>query len=169
MGKGPFSFRRTSVRRRLKKTAEPPSPTAVQQIGSPTTSPPLNSTADNNNISSLVSPGVAGPMAVAKGKKKTGGARLWMRFDRSGQSELVECDKSTIIRRASIPARDLRILGPVFSHSSNILGTLRFDLIPLLLIYMCAYVCDFFIYLNAIFSLRIGLLLVQFICCAPPC
>lgn len=141
MGKGPFSFRRTSVRRRLKKTAEPPAPTAVQQIGSPTASPPLNSTADNNinnnNNSILVSPGVGGPLAVAKGKKKTGGARLWMRFDRSGQSELVECDKSTIIRRASIPARDLRILGPVFSHSSNILGTLRFNLIPLLLIYMC--------------------------------
>lgn len=45
-----------------------------------------------------------------------------MRFDRSGMSELVECDKSTIVRRASIPARDLRILGPVFSHSSNILA-----------------------------------------------
>ncbi|KAF3444446.1 hypothetical protein FNV43_RR14138 [Rhamnella rubrinervis] len=124
MGKGPFSFRRTSVRRRLKKTAEPPSPSALRQIGSPTNSPPLNNITNTNNGSnnSLVSPGVGGAMAVGKGKKKTGGARLWMRFDRSGQSELVECDKSTIIRRASIPARDLRILGPVFSHSSNILA-----------------------------------------------
>uniref|UniRef100_A0A803Q7V0 Magnesium transporter n=1 Tax=Cannabis sativa TaxID=3483 RepID=A0A803Q7V0_CANSA len=59
---------------------------------------------------------------IGLGKKKTGGARLWMRFDRSGQSELVECDKNTIIRRASIPPRDLRILGPIFSHSSNILA-----------------------------------------------
>ncbi|MCI15826.1 magnesium transporter MRS2-4-like, partial [Trifolium medium] len=45
-----------------------------------------------------------------------------MRFDRSGKSELVEWEKNTIIRHAAIPARDLRILGPVFSHSSNILA-----------------------------------------------
>lgn len=59
---------------------------------------------------------------VPKPKKKTGGARLWMRFDRFGKSELVEWEKNTIIRHAAIPARDLRILGPVFSHSSNILA-----------------------------------------------
>lgn len=61
-------------------------------------------------------------IVAAKPKKKAGGARLWMRFDRVGQSELIECDKGTIIRRAAIPARDLRILGPIFSHSSNILA-----------------------------------------------
>lgn len=60
--------------------------------------------------------------ATGKVKKKAGGARLWMRFDRTGAMEVVECDKSTIIKRSSVPARDLRILGPVFSHSSNILG-----------------------------------------------
>ncbi len=53
---------------------------------------------------------------MGKGKKKTGGAKLWMRFDRSGRSELVECDKSAIVRRAAIPARDLRILGPVLKN-----------------------------------------------------
>ncbi|KAK6915956.1 hypothetical protein RJ641_018817 [Dillenia turbinata] len=58
----------------------------------------------------------------SKSKKKTGGARLWMKLDRFGQSELLECDKSTITERVSIPARDLRILGSVFSHSSNILA-----------------------------------------------
>ncbi|KAK6143758.1 hypothetical protein DH2020_024106 [Rehmannia glutinosa] len=56
-------------------------------------------------------------------KKKAGGARLWMRMDRLGQSELIECDKSVIIKRVSIPARDLRILGPIFSHSSSIIVT----------------------------------------------
>lgn len=57
------------------------------------------------------------------GKKKAGGTtRLWMRFDRTGQSEFIECDKSVIIKRVSIPARDLRILGPIFSHSSSILA-----------------------------------------------
>lgn len=59
--------------------------------------------------------------ANAKSKKKTG-SRLWMRFDRTGNSELLECDKSAILKRVTIPARDLRILGPVFSHSSNILA-----------------------------------------------
>jgi len=54
--------------------------------------------------------------------KKKGGARLWMRLDRWGTSEIVELDKASIIRRAGLPPRDLRILGPVFSHSSSILG-----------------------------------------------
>nr|GLL45606.1 magnesium transporter MRS2-4-like isoform X3 [Ipomoea trifida] len=48
-----------------------------------------------------------------------------MRFDRTGQSELMECDKNSIIKRASIPARDLRIFGPIFSHSSSILEFVR--------------------------------------------
>ncbi|XP_022136744.1 magnesium transporter MRS2-4 [Momordica charantia] len=112
MGKGPFSFRRSSSRRRPKKAAQlSPSP-QPPPIG--VSSPPIN-----NNSSAMVS---GGGGAVGKVKKKAGGARLWMRLDRWGQSELVEWDKSAIIRRAAIPARDLRILGPVFSHSSNILA-----------------------------------------------
>lgn len=60
--------------------------------------------------------------AAAAAKKKAAGSRLWMRMDRFGQSELIECDKSVIVKRVSIPARDLRILGPIFSHSSSILA-----------------------------------------------
>lgn len=108
MGKSnPFSFRRSSSttrrRRTTKKVGE-----SQQSANAP--SPPAN----------------VGDVVAAKPKKKAGGARLWMRFDRSGESELFECDKNTIIKRAGIPARDLRILGPVFSNSSNILGN-RFD------------------------------------------
>lgn len=119
MGKGPFSFRRTSSRRRLKKAPEGPSP--------PAPPPPMMieaSLSPNNQTAntSIAAASGGGGGAGGKAKKKTGGARLWMRFDRCGQSELLECDKSTIIRRAAIPARDLRILGPVFSHSSNILA-----------------------------------------------
>lgn len=55
-------------------------------------------------------------------KKKAVGARLWMRMDRLGNSELLECDKSVIIKRVCIPTRDMRILGPIFSHSSSILA-----------------------------------------------
>ncbi|KAJ4765147.1 Magnesium transporter MRS2-like protein [Rhynchospora pubera] len=54
-------------------------------------------------------------------KKKTG-SRLWMRFDRTGQSEILGCDKSMIIRQTGIPVRDLRVLGPIFSQSSNIIA-----------------------------------------------
>lgn len=64
----------------------------------------------------------AATTSKASAKKKAVGSRLWMRMDRLGQSELIECDKSVIIKRVSIPARDLRILGPIFSHSSSILG-----------------------------------------------
>ncbi|KAG6492958.1 putative magnesium transporter MRS2-G [Zingiber officinale] len=64
---------------------------------------------------------VAQPHGGKVAKKKTG-ARLWMRFDLAGQSEVLELEKSAIIKRAAIPSRDLRILGPVFSHSSNILA-----------------------------------------------
>jgi hypothetical protein len=62
-------------------------------------------------------------------KKKKPGAKLWMRFDAAGNSEVLECDRNAILQRVSIPARDLRILGPVFSQSSHILG--QFSVIPL--------------------------------------
>lgn len=82
-----------------------------------------------NELQPLMAPatvGVAGEApavsAGAKGAKKKAGSRLWMRFDSTGQSEVTELDKNAIIRRASIPTRDLRILGPIFSHSSNIIG-----------------------------------------------
>jgi magnesium transporter len=64
----------------------------------------------------------AGGLVSGKVGKKKAGARLWMRLDRWGSSEIVELDKASVIRRAGVPPRDLRILGPVFSHSSNILG-----------------------------------------------
>ncbi|KAF2293873.1 hypothetical protein GH714_005301 [Hevea brasiliensis] len=124
MGRGSSIFSK-STRRRLKKKSGPPSPPVLAPPPPPllrAASPPQHlidgstNNNNNNNNNSLT----AG--TVAKAKKKAGGARLWMRFDRFGISELMECDKSTIIKRVAIPARDLRILGPVFSHSSNILA-----------------------------------------------
>ncbi|XP_010241673.1 PREDICTED: magnesium transporter MRS2-4-like [Nelumbo nucifera] len=111
MGKRPFSFPRKIGRRRPKKTIEMPPVDAVSPRA-------LNNS--NNSVAGVSTSGAGG--SSSKAKKKTVGARLWMRFDRFGQSELLECDKNTIIKRVSIPARDLRILGPVFSHSSNILA-----------------------------------------------
>uniref|UniRef100_A0A1J3CXN7 Magnesium transporter n=1 Tax=Noccaea caerulescens TaxID=107243 RepID=A0A1J3CXN7_NOCCA len=106
MGKGPLSFRRLTSIRHRKKGSSVKDDAQISATSSPPPPTPINS---------------GGPV-VGKAKKKTGGARLWMRFDRTGAVEVVECDKSTIIKRASVPARDLRILGPVFSHSSNILA-----------------------------------------------
>lgn len=99
MGKNQFSIRR-------RKKGMPPLPT-----------PPVDNGEPQNSISLPVG-------TVKASKKKVGGARLWMRFDRWGQSELNEWDKNSIIKRAGIPTRDLRILGPIFSHSSSILGNL---------------------------------------------
>ncbi|KAL5992924.1 hypothetical protein ACLOJK_013843 [Asimina triloba] len=105
MGKkrNPFSFPKKFL---------PPKKTEMQPID------PASSSAI------AAAPGAGAVLAggSAKSNKKKTGARLWMRFDRTGQSELLECDKNAITKRVSIPARDLRILGPVFSHSSNILG-----------------------------------------------
>lgn len=70
-----------------------------------------------------------------------------MRFGRAGLSELFEYDKGAIVRWVSIPARDLRILGPLFSNSSIILGGLKSQprLHPLVFLrFVCIYV-DWFL------------------------
>lgn len=129
MGKSnPFSFRRsnsgsstTRRRRTTKKVGESPLLLSQQSANTPSPSSPAN----GGEVVAATGSGKPLATAVAKPKKKAGGARLWMRFDRSGESELFECDKNTIIKRAGIPARDLRILGPVFSNSSNILARER--------------------------------------------
>lgn len=102
-----------SIFRRRKKASPPTPPREIE----------ASAAAAGSANSMIVASGNTGNK-VPPGKKKTAGAaKLWMRFDRTGQSELIECDKSFIIKRVSIPARDLRILGPVFSHSSSILGS----------------------------------------------
>ncbi|CAL1352615.1 unnamed protein product [Linum trigynum] len=103
-----FAFKRS--RRQSKKKAGPSLPYPLPPP------PPLRATSPPQAGEN------GGAVSVVKGKKKAGGARLWMRFDRFGNSELVECDKNAILKRVAIPARDLRILGPVFSHSSSILA-----------------------------------------------
>lgn len=50
------------------------------------------------------------------------GSRTWMRFDAIGNSEIFDCDRNGLLKRVSVLARDLRILGPMFSRSSHILA-----------------------------------------------
>ncbi|KAF2301558.1 hypothetical protein GH714_025789 [Hevea brasiliensis] len=50
------------------------------------------------------------------------GLRSWIRVDSSGNSQVIEVDKFTIMRRCDLPARDLRLLDPLFVYPSTILG-----------------------------------------------
>ncbi|KAK2648504.1 hypothetical protein Ddye_015993 [Dipteronia dyeriana] len=54
--------------------------------------------------------------------KKTADSRSWILLDHSGHNAILDVDKYVIMRRFQIHARDLRILDPVFSYPSTILG-----------------------------------------------
>ncbi|XP_015940624.1 magnesium transporter MRS2-I [Arachis duranensis] len=64
----------------------------------------------------------ADPQAMALVKKKTQSSRSWILFDASGQGSLLDVDKYAIMHRVQIHARDLRILDPLLSYPSTILG-----------------------------------------------
>ena len=55
-------------------------------------------------------------------KKRGQGLRSWIRVDTSGNSQIIEVDKFTMMRRCDLPARDLRLLDPLFVYPSTILG-----------------------------------------------
>jgi hypothetical protein len=61
------------------------------------------------------------PMLGLRTKKATG-VRTWLLIDIHGSAQVVEAGKHAIMRRACLPARDLRILDPVLSYPSTILG-----------------------------------------------
>lgn len=55
-------------------------------------------------------------------KKRGHGIRHWIRIDKFGNSQILEVDKMTIMRRCELPPRDLRLLDPLFVYPSTILG-----------------------------------------------
>ncbi|CAI9113857.1 OLC1v1014546C3 [Oldenlandia corymbosa var. corymbosa] len=55
-------------------------------------------------------------------KKRGQGLRSWIRVDTSGNSQVIEVDKFSMMRRCDLPARDLRLLDPLFVYPSTILG-----------------------------------------------
>ncbi|KAM7269250.1 hypothetical protein ACFE04_024747 [Oxalis oulophora] len=58
-----------------------------------------------------------------RGLKKRGhGSRSWIKIDQDGNSKILELDKATIMKHCSLPARDLRLLDPLFIYPSTILG-----------------------------------------------
>jgi magnesium transporter len=63
----------------------------------------------------------AGAMVLGK-KKSLTVARSWMLMDGTGQGTVLDVDKYAIMHRVHIHARDLRILDPLLSYPSTILG-----------------------------------------------
>ncbi|KAG6393111.1 hypothetical protein SASPL_147343 [Salvia splendens] len=63
--------------------------------------------------------------AVGGLKKKGSGSRSWILLDSSGQEVVLDVDKYAIMHRVQIHARDLRILDPLLSYPSTILGRER--------------------------------------------
>ncbi|XP_024514835.1 magnesium transporter MRS2-10 isoform X2 [Selaginella moellendorffii] len=61
-------------------------------------------------------------MDVVGLKKRGQGIRSWIRIDRAGNSQVLEMDKFSIMRRCELPARDLRLLDPLFVYPSTLLG-----------------------------------------------
>ncbi|KAK9691559.1 hypothetical protein RND81_09G204400 [Saponaria officinalis] len=55
-------------------------------------------------------------------KKRGQSIRSWIRVDTAGNSGVIEVDKFTMMRRCDLPARDLRLLDPLFVYPSTILG-----------------------------------------------
>ncbi|KAM2399257.1 hypothetical protein PS1_036044 [Malus domestica] len=60
--------------------------------------------------------------ASAASKKKTAALRSWISLDHDGQGTVLDLDKHAIIHRVQIHARDLRLLDPLLSYPSTILG-----------------------------------------------
>ncbi|KAJ6793168.1 magnesium transporter MRS2-5 isoform X1 [Iris pallida] len=54
--------------------------------------------------------------------KRGHGNRSWIQIEQSGKSQIVVLDKAAIMRRSGLPARDLRLLDPLFVYPSTILG-----------------------------------------------
>lgn len=65
-------------------------------------------------------------LSIAGGLRKKGtGVRAWLLLDATGQTQVVEAGKHAIMRRTGLPARDLRILDPLLSYPSTVLGRER--------------------------------------------
>jgi magnesium transporter len=71
--------------------------------------------------------GVVGVAIDVNGlKRRGGGRRSWVRVDAAtGASEAIEVAKPALMRRLDLPARDLRLLDPLFVYPSAILGRER--------------------------------------------
>ncbi|XP_076906281.1 magnesium transporter MRS2-1-like [Bidens hawaiensis] len=95
---------------------------------------------------------VINPRDVSGLKKHGQGVRSWIRVDaETGESEVIEVDKNTMMRRCDLPARDLRLLDPLFVYPSTILGREKAIVVNLEQI-RCIITCDEVLLLNSLDS-----------------
>ncbi|PIA29408.1 hypothetical protein AQUCO_06000051v1 [Aquilegia coerulea] len=67
--------------------------------------------------------GVNSSVGVGVGiRKKSVGVRTWLLIDSTGQTQVIEVGKHSIMKRTGLPARDLRILDPILAYPSTVLG-----------------------------------------------
>lgn len=86
------------------------------------------------------------------GLKKRGhahGSRSWIKINQNGDSKILELDKATVMRDCSLPARDLRLLDPLFIYPSTILGREKAIVVSLELI-RCIITADEVILMNSL-------------------
>ncbi|OVA10689.1 Mg2+ transporter protein [Macleaya cordata] len=65
--------------------------------------------------------GVGGGGAIGSSRRKGSGVRAGLLIDATGEAQVVEEEKQSIMRRTGLPARDLRVLDPVLSYPPIIL------------------------------------------------
>ncbi|OMO63397.1 Mg2+ transporter protein, CorA-like/Zinc transport protein ZntB [Corchorus olitorius] len=87
--------------------------------------PPPSRLEDDPDLTPRPTPIPNLPTTVAAHRKKGTGVRAWLLLDSTGQTQVVEAGKHAIMRRTGLPARDLRILDPLLSYPSTILGRER--------------------------------------------
>jgi magnesium transporter len=88
-------------------------------------------------------------MKNKKNKRGHQAVRSWIRIDTAGNSQVLELDKVAIMRRCDLPARDLRLLDPLFVYPSTILGRERAIVVNLEQI-RCIITADEVLLLNSI-------------------
>ncbi|CAL0310119.1 unnamed protein product [Lupinus luteus] len=71
----------------------------------------------------VIRPGAG--VGVGIRKKGVTGVRAWLLLDSTGDTHVIQAGKHAIMRRTGLPARDLRILDPLLSYPSTVLGRER--------------------------------------------
>ncbi|KAH9772381.1 hypothetical protein WN944_020021 [Citrus x changshan-huyou] len=109
---------------------------------------PGSTSSDDTGRLNLDARGNRGSHSV--GTKNRGHAsRSWIKIDQDGNFEILELDKTTIMRHCSLPARDLRLLDPLFIYPSTILGREKAIVVSLVQI-RCIITADEVILMNSL-------------------
>ena len=86
--------------------------------------------------------------ANATVKKKGQSARSWIVIDCGGEGTILDVDKYAIMHRVHIHARDLRILDPLLSYPSTILGRDKAIVLNLEVTHTHTFFFSLFVFLN---------------------